>query len=428
MKKDIVIKLQNVSKNYKIYDSARDRVKEAFSITRKKYYKNFCAIKNVNLEIKKGEVLGIFGLNGAGKSTLLKMIAGVVTPSSGRVNVSGNINAMLELGGSINPELTGEQNIRFSMDLNKVAESDREKIIKEIVDFAEIGNYISQPVKNYSSGMQARLGFGIATAVKPEILIVDEVLAVGDAIFQNKCFVKIRQLLKGGTTVIFVSHNVGLMIEFCSRTIFLHDKEILLDGEPREVANYYQKALFSPDKERVIREIKALNGNVQEGVSLYDDHNAEKENHGDLSLNNDSNTEENDVLINNICVWNDAKGGNASFLETGSDYTVDVDVVFKRNYKKVKIDFSVQDITGKKLSIFNSYSEDNVITNINVSDRYSITNQFKCSLLNGQYSIEVNFLDISDERYDDSLKISNNKFKFDVGVIGKENVIKVKKL
>ncbi|MCL4127291.1 UNVERIFIED_CONTAM: hypothetical protein GTU68_056676 [Idotea baltica] len=416
MEKNVVISLEGVSKYYKIYERARDRVKEAFNPFRKKYYKNFCAVEDVSLEIKKGEVLGIFGLNGAGKSTLLKMIAGVVTPSSGKVHVNGHINAMLELGGSINPELTGLQNISFSLDLNKVKGVEREQTVEKIINFAEIGDYINQPVKTYSSGMTARLAFGIATAVKPEILIVDEVLAVGDAIFQNKCFIKIRELLKGGTTVIFVSHNVPLMIEFCNRAIFLHERQILLDGEPKEVAYYYQRALFSSDKESVIKEIKVLNGSV-------DQMNCEN-----IPSDKDHNVEENDVLINNICVWNDAGGGNASFLETGSEYTIEVDVVFKNSYEEVKVDFSVMDITGRKISIFNPYSEDNIIRNINSLERYSITNQFKCNIFNGQYSIDVNFIDISDERYDDSLKTSDNKFKFDVGVIGKENIIKVKKL
>ncbi|MED7789175.1 ABC transporter ATP-binding protein [Francisella sp. 19X1-34] len=415
MKKDIVIKLSNLSKNYKIYESARDRVKEAFSITRKKYYKDFCAVKNINLDIKKGEVLGIFGLNGAGKSTLLKMIAGVVTPSSGSVNVHGNINAMLELGGSINPELTGEQNIGFSLDLNKVAESERKNTIEDIIDFAEIGDYIRQPVKNYSSGMKARLGFGIATAVKPDILIVDEVLAVGDAIFQNKCFVRIRQLLKEGTTVIFVSHNVALMVEFCTRAIFIHNKEILLDGDPREVAHYYQKALFSPDKERVIKEIKRLNGDVDEL------------DHDNLSTNNDFKDEENDISTNGICIY-DSEGNQTSFLETGLEYTVSLDVNFKNDYKKVRVDFSAHDITGKTLSIFNSFSEDNILKDVKNSEKYNITNKFKCDIFKGQYAIEVNFVDIADDRFEDPLKTSKIEVKFEAGVISKETTIKIKKL
>lgn len=414
MKKDIAIKVDHVSKYYKIYDRARDRVKEAFSPFRKKYYKEFCAIDDVSLEIKKGEVLGLFGLNGAGKSTLLKMIAGVVTPSKGRVIVNGNIHAMLELSGSLNPELTGRQNIVFNMDINKVPVAERKSIMQEIIDFADIGDYIDQPVKNYSSGMSARLGFGMATAVKPEILIVDEVLAVGDAIFQNKCFVKIRQLLKGGTTVIFVSHNVALMVEFCSRAIFLHERKILLDGEPRIVAHYYQKALFSSDKASVIREIQILNG------SLVEDPN-------DTVLEESYNGSNHDISISNLCILDDSNT-QTSFLETGMEYTVSLDVLFKKSLKKVKIDFSAQDITGKTLSIFSAYSENNVIENVGPSERYNITNRFKCDIFKGQYAIEVNFLDIGDERFDDPLKASKIELRFEVGILAKENILNINKI
>lgn len=196
MRKNLAIKVDNVSKFYKIYNRARDRVKEAFNPLKKKYYNEHYVLENLNLEIEKGDVLGIFGLNGAGKSTLLKIIAGVVTPSKGRVTVSGSINAMLEVTGSLNPELTGTQNINFNLDLNRIKGEDRASITKDIVDFAEIGSYIEQPVKSYSSGMKARLGFGIATSIEPDILIVDEVLAVGDAVFQQKCFLRIRKLLE----------------------------------------------------------------------------------------------------------------------------------------------------------------------------------------------------------------------------------------
>lgn len=413
MNKDIAIKVDNVTKNYKIYDRARDRVKEAFSPFRKKYYKEFCVIDNVSLEIKKGEVLGLFGLNGAGKSTLLKMIAGVVTPSKGRVHVNGHINAMLELTGSLNPELTGKQNIKFNLDINNIEQSLRDKITQDIIAFAEIGEYIDQPVKNYSSGMTARLGFGIATATKPETLIVDEVLAVGDAIFQNKCFVKIRELLKGGTTVVFVSHNVPLMVEFCSRTIFLHERQILLDGEPRFVAHYYQKALFSEDKSKVIKEIQILNGTRAPAVNTT------------TSVTNDNSCK--DIEVSNMKIY-DLENNETCFLETGKEYIASLDICFKNSYKEVKLNFTSQDITGKTLPLFNPYSDDNIIKNINSNDIYSIKNSFKCDVFNGQYIIEIDIIDISDERYKNQLNDSKLEIRFEAGTISKENIIEIVKL
>lgn len=416
MKKDIVIKLQNVSKNYKIYDSARDRVKEAFSITRKKYYKDFCALKDINLEIKKGEVLGLFGLNGAGKSTLLKMIAGVVTPSSGRINVRGNINAMLELGGNINPELTGMQNIMFSLDLNKIEGSERDETIKQITDFADIGDYIYQPVKSYSSGMAARLGFGISTAVKPDILIVDEVLAVGDAIFQNKCFIKIKQLLKGGTTVIFVSHNISLMLEFCTRAVFIHERGLLLDGDPKQVAHYYQKALFSADQESALKEIRAL-GDEKESE--------EKESTSTTSIV-DPNYKV-DLLTNCVGIY-DHEGSPTTFLETGSDYVLSLNVTFQRDFEKLKVKFLAEDVTGKTISTFDSYSDNNLIENVKYLDKYSIVNNFKCDVFQGHYTVYVKFFDISDARFDSELIASEIGVRFEAGVVGKDNNIKIGKI
>lgn len=422
MKKNIAVKVENVSKHYKIYERARDRVKEAFNPFRKKYYSNFCAIDNLSFEIQKGEVLGLFGLNGAGKSTLLKMIAGVLTPSSGRINVHGRINAMIEIGSSLNPELTGRQNIKFNLDLNNIPSEDREKVTQEIIDFAEIGLYIDQPVKNYSSGMGARLGFGIATAVKPEILIIDEVLAVGDAIFQNKCFVKIRQLLKGGTTVIFVSHNVSLMIEFCSRAIFLHKRQILLDGHPKEVAHYYQKALFSEDKESVIKEIRALNKDDAE----TDCKEEIKLDSVDIS-NNESRKYEMDLITGRKGIY-DLDGNLTSFLETGMEYVLSLDVTFKKSFKKVRVDFASQEVTGKVLPTFDSYSENNTIENVKCSEKYSISTQFKCDVFKGNYTAYVTFFDVSDDRFDDQLKATQIGIRFEAGTVSKENTIKIQKI
>ena len=202
MQDDIAIKLQNVSKKYHLYDRPIDRLKEALHPFNKQFHKDFYALKDINLEVKKGEVLGIVGVNGAGKSTLLKIISGVVSATSGQVSVNGRLNAILELNSGLEPEMTGIENIRFNLKLNGV-EQEKDKLIQEVVEFADIGDHINQPVRTYSSGMKSRLGFGIAISTKPEILIVDEVLAVGDALFRKKCYERISFLVKSGKTVIF---------------------------------------------------------------------------------------------------------------------------------------------------------------------------------------------------------------------------------
>ncbi|AJI56124.1 ABC transporter ATP-binding protein [Francisella philomiragia] len=411
MKKGIAIKLDNVSKYYKIYDRARDRVKEAFSPFRKKYYKEFCAVKDINLEIKKGEVLGIFGLNGAGKSTLLKMIAGVVTPSKGRVITHGHINAMLELTGSLNPELTGRQNIDFNLSLNGVADSEKPQVTKSIIDFAEIGDHLDQPVKSYSSGMGARLGFGIATSTKPEILIVDEVLAVGDVVFQNKCFIKIRELLKGGTTVVFVSHNISLMIEFCNRAILLYDREILFDGPSREIAHYYQKILFSNDRNRTIAELKGL------PIEL-----AYKSDESSIlsNINNEN------VIVDQFSIY-DTEGVETSFLETGCVYDVIIQIKFKKNYEKVRLKLNASDITGKQLNFLDSVAE-SLISNVYEHDSYVFKTSFKNIVFIGKYSIKLEILDITDKRYSVNLLDHELEIRFESGVIGMEPLVNIDKI
>ena len=403
MKKDIAIKLENVSKYYKMYNRVRDRVKETFSPTRKRYSKDFCAVKDINLEIKKGEVLGMFGLNGAGKSTILKMIAGVVTPTKGRVHVNGNINAMLEISGALNPELTGRQNIKFNLDLNGVEDSDRNRITKEIIDFAEIGEHIDQPVKNYSSGMGARLGFGIATSTKPEILIVDEVLAVGDSIFQSKCFMKIRSLLKGGTTVVFVSHNVDLMKEFCSRAILLHDRKIVMDGDVHEIVNIYQKVMFSSNQTEALTRIQQQKELLTRGEKL------------DIFDSDFDNSEsyENDFvkIYNSIIIDKDNK--DTCILETASNYSFEFDLEFKLLLKKVSISFELYDITTKLVNTLSRYNNSNEIVDINENDKYRIKNFFNNNLFYGEYTAKViiEAVDMLDKTIDISILDAKTMFK-----------------
>ncbi|AXA33403.1 polysaccharide ABC transporter ATP-binding protein [Francisella adeliensis] len=394
MKKNVAIELKGVSKYYKTYDRARDRVKEAFSPIRKKYYKNFCAIKDVDLTIEKGEVLGLFGLNGAGKSTLLKMIAGVVTPTSGRVNVHGNINAMLELSGSLNPEMTGRQNIKLNLSINGIENKHRDIISKGIIEFAELGGHIDQPVKTYSSGMQARLGFGIATSTKPEILIVDEVLAVGDAIFQSKCFTKIRELLRGGTTVVFVSHSVELMIEFCNRAVLLHDRKVVMDGDVRQIGNIYQKIVFSDDQSKALADIQNKINNLGEnqGLNVFDD--------------NFDNTQfyENDYIIIKKMAIMDKTGSDICILTTGGSYSFEIDIEFKRSFEEVKFNFIVVDITNKTLNTLSKYKDNDIIMGIKENDCFQVRNSFLNDQRDGQFTIKMSVDAITNDG--DSLDIS----------------------
>lgn len=218
---DIAIKVENVSKVYKLYDKPMDRLKETLSPSKKKYHKDHYALDNISFEVNKGETVGIIGTNGSGKSTLLKMITGVLTPTSGNITVNGKVSALLELGAGFNPEYTGMENIYLNGTMMGYSRDDMDKKVQPILEFADIGEFINQPVKTYSSGMFARLAFAVAINVEPEILIVDEALSVGDTRFQIKCMNKMKQMMEGGTTVLFVSHDTNSIKRFCSKALWI---------------------------------------------------------------------------------------------------------------------------------------------------------------------------------------------------------------
>lgn len=248
MSEDWVIKIEHLSKVYKIFDKPTDRVKEALNPFHKRYSRDFYALNDVSLTIKKGETVGIIGKNGAGKSTILKIITGVLTPTSGSVQVNGRIASLLELGAGFNPEMTGIENIYMNGTIMGYSKEEMDDRLQDIIDFADIGEFIHQPVKMYSSGMFARLAFAVNAFVEPDILIVDEALSVGDMKFQVKCMDKMAELMKGGCTVIFVSHDINAIRRLCHRAFFFNQGQLLADGEVNTVADMYLEFLEQPDK------------------------------------------------------------------------------------------------------------------------------------------------------------------------------------
>jgi lipopolysaccharide transport system ATP-binding protein len=246
---EISVKLEDASKFYKLYNSPKDRLKEALHPFGRKLHREFYALKHINLEVKKGEILGIVGRNGSGKSTLLKLISMVIQPSTGKVVVNGAVSAMLELGSGLHPDFTGMQNIYFSGTMMGFSRKEMNKKIDSIVNFAEIGDFIHQPLKTYSSGMKARLGFALAVNMEPKILILDEVLSVGDELFKRKCFAKMEEFFKTKCTVFFVSHSIAHVNEICTKAILLDRGELILEGSTKFVTMNYQKFLFSKAEE-----------------------------------------------------------------------------------------------------------------------------------------------------------------------------------
>jgi ABC-type polysaccharide/polyol phosphate transport system ATPase subunit len=236
---EIVVRVENLSKIYKLYDKPSDRLKESLSINKKEYHIKHYALNNISFEVCRGETVGIIGTNGSGKSTLLKIITGVLTPSLGRVNVDGKISALLELGAGFNPEYTGLENIYLNGMMMGFTKEQMSNRVGYICDFAEIGEFINQPVKTYSSGMFARLAFAVAINVEPDILIVDEALAVGDLEFQLKCMNKFTEFRNNGKTILYVSHDVNSVKRYCNSCIWIQDGAIAAIGNTDMVTDRY---------------------------------------------------------------------------------------------------------------------------------------------------------------------------------------------
>ena len=242
-KRKLAIEVDNVQKIYKLYDKPSDRLKEAFGFGKKTKHKLHYALKGVSMKIYQGETVGIIGTNGSGKSTILKIITGVLNPTSGRVLVNGRISALLELGAGFNMEYNGIENVYLNGTMMGFSEKEIEAKLPEILSFADIGDYVYQPVKTYSSGMFVRLAFAVAINIEPEILIVDEALSVGDVFFQAKCYHKFEEFKKMGKTIVFVSHDLSSISKYCDRVYLLNQGNILGEGSPKAMIDTYKRVL-----------------------------------------------------------------------------------------------------------------------------------------------------------------------------------------
>ena len=393
-----VISIKNVSKYYKLYQNPKDRLKEALHPFSKEYHKKFYATQNLNLEIKKGEILGIVGKNGSGKSTLLKLITGVLQSDEGDIKVKGKISALLELGSGFNPEFTGLDNIFFYGTILGLTKKEIDSKLDEIISFADIGEFINQPIKTYSSGMKSRLAFAVAVNINPDILILDEVLSVGDIHFKRKSYAKMEEFFQSGKTIIYVSHSSGEVNRLCTRAIFLKDGNIIMDGEPKEVTKYYEKYLFAKEenKNSVIKEI-TKNQNSKEKFSkiVIEKEDEKKKNDQDSyfvegfeSKNrveyDNSSLEIYDIRIETL------EGQAVNHLITNEKYRYCYKLKFKENFNNV--DFGMQIHNEKGVLISGSKNKESI--DFKVNDVVEIKWEFDCMVHVGVYytSTGVNHL------------------------------------
>lgn len=264
---NIAINIKQICKSYKMYNSPTDRLRDFFERSNKGRYQEFHALDSISFEVKKGDTVGIVGKNGSGKSTLLQIIAGTVTPTSGSIEINGKVVALLELGSGFNPEFTGRENVYLNAAMYSISKAAVEKKFAEIESFADIGDHIDQPVKTYSSGMFARLAFSVAINMEPDILIIDEILAVGDVAFQAKCVSKMRQLKDKGVTLLFVSHSVDAIKSMCNSAVLMKNGKLIEQDTAEKITNYYLAMVREEMNESVIEEDSQNNDSSDDVIS-----------------------------------------------------------------------------------------------------------------------------------------------------------------
>lgn len=372
-----MIRVQNLSKIYKVYESPTSRLKEALFGSGRKLHQEFHALSDISFEVNNGETIGIVGKNGSGKSTLLKILTGVLSSSSGQVEVEGKVSAILELGAGFNVEYSGLDNIYLNGTLQGKSKKEMDKVIDLILEFADIGDFIHQPVKTYSSGMFARLAFAVAINVNPDILIVDEALAVGDMKFQAKCFRKFEELKQQGVTILFVGHDVSSIRKFCDRTIWLHQGSLVLMGDTLSVTSEYMEFMNSEDV------------NTPKDLTAVEKHN-EVLTDGEMNLNDVINrwgSQPN--LIKSVKVVNE-KGHETQIIKFGEIIRIKVRFLMpdKVDIQKLSVAISLKNTMGLDLLVYTT-RDDNEVSFLNMQDSGEITFEFVNYFTNGDFILVV---------------------------------------
>lgn len=351
---------QNVSKRFRLYDRPSDRLRELMPFRSSPCHTDFWALRNVSFGVDSGEILGIVGPNGSGKSTLLQVTAGILKPTSGRVSVEGRVAALLELGAGFNPEFSGRENVFLNGEIMGLSRRETERAFPSIEAFAEIGDFIDRPVKEYSSGMYVRLAFATAIHVEPDVLIVDEALAVGDAIFANRCLQKLEELKDRKVTILFVSHDLGLVKRLCHRAMLMLKGEVFCEGTPSEVVNRYVALVH--DRQAIHAEKSDLTGNYR---------------HGDRTSS-----------ITGVRILS-SRGEETNAVQAGDDITIEVTARFSRQTSKPMIGMLIRNRLGIEVFGTNTRIEGIDLGDFSAGDTVTVNFGFRCFLTRQEYTLTV---------------------------------------
>ena len=422
------IRVTDLVKVYKLYNKPSDRLKEAFGLARGKYKEHY-ALNGVNLEIRQGETVGIIGTNGSGKSTILKIITGVLNPTSGSVEVNGRISALLELGAGFNMEYNGIENIYLNGTMIGFSEKEIDAKLQDILDFADIGDYVYQPVKTYSSGMFVRLAFAVAINIEPEILIVDEALSVGDVFFQAKCYHKFEEFKKLGKTIVFVSHDLSSISKYCDRVILLNQGVKLGEGSPKEMIDAYKRVLVGQyeqpgaDTEKAFAEGEynlLQDEQLNRAAGKAGGVNPELLEYGTMA-----------AKIEEYYITDDA-GIRSTAVVKGSPFTVHMKVRFLEDVPAPIFAFSFKNSIGVEITGTNTMIEKAFLEGVQAGEVKEITFRQKMSLQGGEYLLSLGVTGYRGDQFEvyhrlyDTLNITVISDKNTVGYYDMDSEVTVK--
>ncbi len=381
---EIAIQIKDLEKVYKLYDKPSDRLKETFGLNRKKCHTEHHALKGINMTVRQGETVGIIGTNGSGKSTILKIITGVLNPTRGEVTVNGRISALLELGAGFNMKYNGIENIYLNGTMMGFSKKEIDEKMDSILEFADIGEYVHQPVKTYSSGMFVRLAFAVAINIEPEILIVDEALSVGDVFFQAKCYHKFDEFKEMGKTILFVSHDLSSISKYCDRVVLLNQGVKLGEGTPKEMIDAYKQVLVGqytvPEPEEGLLDDKS----IQEAAAGQ-----AQEEKKDANVNPELLEYGSKKAIITEYFLTDEKGIKTTAILKGSSFHIHMKVQMEEDIAAPIFAFTIKNIKGVEITGTNTMFEKAFLEGVKAGEEKEIIFTQKMDLQGGEYLLSL---------------------------------------